>query len=133
MTGTTHLTLHRRQDLLALPQRLKPGQGPVRLTLALPGLSGPDRAFAEARLSALLSTCGCTEGAVALIAVLPLAIHLGFLSALSPLGWRGWAAFFGILVAASLLGKLVGLTRARRRLATEIATLLTRIDPSHIP
>ncbi len=127
MTGQIHLTLRNPQELAALPQRLTLRQGQVRLTLALPGLGEPDRSLAEVRLSALLTACGCSEGALALIAALPPAVWLAFLSHGSPAGWQGWALFFGVLVVASVLGKILGLMIARRRLTAEIACLLARL------
>lgn len=127
MTGQIHLTLRGPADLATLPKRLRLGQGPIRLTLALPGMGEPDRALAEARLSAHLSACGCNEGALALIVALPPAVFVAVLSPLSPGGWQSWAVVFAVLVAASLIGKLVGLARARRRLTVEIAGLLARL------
>lgn len=127
MTRQTALTLRTRQELLALPQRLSLGQPLYRLSLALPDLAEPERSLAEARLSALLSGCGCNEGAIALVLALPPADYLALASPLAPDGWGRWGMLFGILIVASLAGKAFGLRRARQDLQREIGSLLSRL------
>lgn len=102
---------------------------PTHLRLELPGLQPLDRARAEARLAQRLSACGCNEGALALIAALPVATLLA--------GWWAegaarWAWGLGGVVLAAALGKTLGLWRARAALRAEVAAVaaLARLQGS---
>jgi hypothetical protein len=129
MSRADQLVIATRSDLQALPRRLSPGQSPVRLSLVLPGLAEPERTLWEARLAALLSACGCSEGAIGLVIGLVPATALAFGLHLAPDGWARWGVFLTVLVLASFGGKYVGLARARRRMREEVDRLLAHLDP----
>lgn len=127
MTAVVRLSVHTAQQLMDLPQRMTLGQRQFELSLSLAGLKEPDRTLTEARLAALLSACGCTQGAIALILALPFAVWLICFSRISSGGMLQWGLGFGVLIAASVIGKLVGLARARQVLTHEIAAVLARL------
>lgn len=120
------------EGLATLGRHLKfGGQAPFQLILALPGLPPDQRSGLEETLARLLSYCGCSEGAVGLMAALP----LGAMGAiwLMPAG-SGWVALAVTIGAAAIIGamagKAVGYFRARRRLATEVARIMAIISPT---
>ena len=120
------------EGLANLDRHLKfGGQAPFRLILALPGLHPDQRAAAEGSLARVLSACGCTEGALGLLAALPvgavgttvlLPAGSGVLASAVPIG--------AAAVIGALAGKTAGYLRARRRLATEIARIMVLLSPS---
>jgi hypothetical protein len=120
----TPLVLHTLEELQALQTRNKGLRGrPVQL--ALPCLKPDEAIHYGMRLSRLVSECGCSAGAIASSATI-VAVSL----------WQ-WvnppqdamqiatriAASLAIIIVAGGLGKLLGLKRARRALAQEIAAI----------
>ena len=127
MSRADQLVIATRSDLEALSRRLSPGQSPVRLSLVLPGLTEPERSLWETRLAALLSACGCSEGAIGLVIGLVPATTLAFAPDLAPDGWARWGVFLAVLVLSSLGGKCLGLARARRQMRQEVDRLLAHL------
>jgi hypothetical protein len=129
MSAISDPSLHKEGQLVIrqvadLPEVLRLKRHIRRLELALPGLDAGERAVAEARLVARLGACGCTEGAVGLLAALPVA---GGLAALELVGWPVWFFVLAVVCAGAALGKVFGLWRARQRLRTEIARISTEL------
>lgn len=114
------------EDLYHLPApRLAPTQ--VKVQIALPGVEGAQREQFERRLAHELAACGCPEGSITVM------VYLVAVSLLALLGWLpltsilAWVAIVVGLVAASLLGKVFGLTIAQVRLRRVIAELQTAL------
>ena len=101
-------------DVLRLKRQIR------RLELALPGLDPSERALAEARLAARLGACGCSEGAIGLLAALPVGFGVAMLDLVDV---PSWSIVLALTCAGALLGKGVGLVRARLALRAEIARL----------
>jgi hypothetical protein len=103
------------EDLLTLPApRLAPAR--VEVQLAVPGLDQHTVERMQNRLAGAMAACGCREGSLAVLAYLvgmPLLIAMG---AISPGSAGAWIALVGGLVAASVVGKVVGLLIAELRL-----------------
>ncbi len=99
--------------------------GSPGIILGLPGMDAEESRRWQSVINTQLSACGCTEGAVFLIAgVLGYIAFLVLFRAEEP--WLGWSTVgVGIAIAAgaSLTGKLAGLIRARVRLARAIRHL----------
>ena len=87
----------------------------------------------RARLATLAAECGCTMGGVFLALALVAAI-LYFLVRGS-LGLQSGLAALGLIILASIVGKLVGIGAARIRmvkLRRMLAARLTTIEESHV-
>jgi hypothetical protein len=121
------------EDLAGLGRHLKfGGQVPFRLILALPGLPPDQRAGREVTLARVLTSCGCSEGAVGLLAALP-AGGVGA-TILLPAGSGILAWVVTICLAAAIgavAGKAAGYLRARRRLAAEVAQIMAMLSPTN--
>jgi hypothetical protein len=96
------------------PPRLVPAD--VRVEVSLTGLEDAQRGRFEQRLARQLSACGCREGSIALLLYLAGAAALAILGTLAPRSILAWVGMLGGMVAASLLGKIIGLMTARIRL-----------------
>ena len=112
-----HLVIGQVADL---PKVLRLKSKIRRLELALPGLDADERALAEARLAARIGACGCTEGAVGLLAALPVA---GVIAGHDLVAWPDWTVVLGVVCVGAALGKVFGLWRAQRKLQNEIARI----------
>jgi hypothetical protein len=103
------------EDLRRLPApRLAPARVEVEITLD--GMEDARRAELERRLARELSACGCREGSIAVLiyaVVAPLLIVVG---PLAPDSALSWVAIVGGVLAASVLGKVIGLALAHVRL-----------------
>ncbi|WP_137703051.1 hypothetical protein [Marimonas lutisalis] len=120
--ATADIHIRRAADLDRLR---RPPRPPFRIRLDLPGLSEEDRALTEARLARLAAPCGCTEGAIGLLAgLLPAALVWMGTVQMATLARTGLT--LGVVVLAMLAGKLVGLARARLRLGRELERLRCR-------
>lgn len=108
-------TVETLDDLRRLPHpRLAPAQ--VEVDIRLDGIEEARRTELERRMARELEACGCREGSIAVLlygGVVPLLVVLGLLVPGTALGWV--ALVVGVL-AASLLGKVGGLTLAQFRL-----------------
>jgi hypothetical protein len=116
------ITIRGEDDLGRLPGALVRPRA-VRVLLAVPGIDPDVQRQFELRLSRLLSTCGCGEGAALGLLYLvfwPVMLLTGVVSVTSALQW-------GLLVAGFVVtligGKLLGLTVARARLARQLRHL----------
>lgn len=120
------------EGLANLDRHLKfGGQAPFRLVLAVPGIPPDQRAGAEASLARVLSACGCTEGAVGLLAALPIGAVGTTMLLPAGSGVLAWAVATGAAaVIGAVAGKAAGYLRARRRLAAEIARIMAALSPS---
>lgn len=119
------------EGLMSLDGYLKlGGQAPFRLILALPGLPPDLRAEAETSLARTLSACGCTEGAVGLLAALPVGAAVAMMVLPAASGSLAWAVCIGAGgVIGAMAGKVAGRLRARRRLAREVERILSATLP----
>lgn len=102
---------------------------PARLSVDLPQKSKDESALWQARLANALGICGCTEGAIGLLAGLSLTLILW------GIGWfpgpGGWHLLTSCVILASLgaaLGRLAGLARARRVIRAEISAMIRWIE-----
>lgn len=112
-----------REDL----QRLAKARGVRRIEVAMAGLDDEVRALTQQRLAAVLGACGCTEGAVGLLLMLPVVGSLA-VAHLLPSGWAGIGLALALVVGGSLSGKLVGLYRAHQALLAEIRVVEARLS-----
>jgi hypothetical protein len=101
-----------------------------RISVELDTLDQYQSRYFETRLNQLASACGCESGSVA--GVVALVGYIGYL--LVTTGWSPqWNVSHllrgGILfLAAAVLGKLLGLFRARARLVRELEHLAARLQ-----
>lgn len=109
--------------------RLMTWPRPTQVQLDLPGKPAPEIAIWQSRLVTSLSACGCTEGAIGLIAGLAVALIVWMLGMLPGQGaWITAAIFLAVAVIGALIGKGIGRLRARRALQIQIAALRRWID-----
>jgi len=89
----------------------------------------------QSRLEQELYACGCTSGAVALLAALCSLVFLQFVAGVDTgSGWRAAGIWLGVAFAAAGVGKAGGLLRAqlrRRRLYAEIERTLVVRGPEN--
>ncbi|WP_108813823.1 hypothetical protein [Loktanella sp. Alg231-35] len=100
-----------------------------RIKLDLPHLPAEQRALTEHRLAQLIRPCGCTEGAIAMLISIPVALTLFHW------GWPPDAALgvplssaLAVVVGASLIGKAIGIFRGKRALHSYVQRLFTEIQ-----
>jgi hypothetical protein len=116
MIRQDHLVISQAEDL----GRLIAARGQIRsVELAVAGVDPVDRERVQARLAALTGACGCTEGAIGLLASLPVAVLV--------YPTLGLGQSLAVVVAAALLGKGFGLLRAWWVLRVEIARVRSRV------
>jgi len=120
------------ENLRNRPQQLLSSR---RISLELESLDTSQTRYFEARLNQLATACGCESGAMA--GMIALAGYIGYL--LVTTGWhlRWIVSYFvwgaALFLAAAVIGKLVGLVRARARLVRELEHLAGRLQhPSSI-
>jgi hypothetical protein len=117
-----HLVIRQVADL---PDVLRLKRQIRRLELALPGLDAGERAAAEVRLAARLGACGCTEGAIGLLVALPV---VSWLMVAGPLGpFMRLGVCVSVVVVGALLGKAVGMIRARTALQIEVTRIQSQL------
>jgi hypothetical protein len=124
-TAPAALVIRSAEDLRAL--RAQPRIAAMRsLRLDLPWLPREVARAAEPRLAGYGNACGCAAGAAAMLAVcVSLVAWLIFSYGLSAgFFWRLPIALVAGLIAAGI-GKWLGLTYARSRLAREIEKLIS--------
>jgi hypothetical protein len=107
--------------------RLRARRGTLRLELA--GLTDDEARSAATRLSALQNECGCRVGA---LLAYPTTVAVVIWQVASSPPWATTlttriASSAAIIIAAGMLGKGIGVLRARRTFAREIDTLRQRI------
>jgi len=96
--------------------------------LAIPGVPASELEGLARRLRASVSSCGCTESAMALLCGVGIvtAAHLA-VSGVRPPSLYGAAAGTSFVIAAAAMGKFIGLLSARlrhRRLVAEIRNVI---------
>lgn len=100
----------------------------ARLRGYLAALPAQEAAQVKRRLDALRTDCGCAVGAIVMLgATSSWIVH----ALLAPTPGRSWqrtvALGFAVMIASTLVGKLMGLGLARVRLHLELYTLRRRI------
>jgi hypothetical protein len=108
-----------------LDRRFLQSRPRVRIELDAPELTADEHDRWQKLLERSYNACGCELGAAALVAAFPL---LAVLFATGALGLSlftplGLVVFVAAPIAAAILGKLVGVLRARRRLKRAIGDL----------
>jgi hypothetical protein len=104
-----------------------------RISLDLENIDPGLARYFETRLNRFVRACGCKSGAVA--AVIALASYVTYLlvtTTSSPRGTLAQLLWGGVaFLTAAILGKLLGLLRARTRLVRELEHLAARLqDPA---
>jgi hypothetical protein len=96
----------------------------------LPGLASGTALKAQLRINQAAVDCGCATGSAAITFAALLCAALLWIAAGSPTGddWPQRLAAGLVMLAAAVVGKLVGLLRARRRLIDELAALTALAD-----
>jgi hypothetical protein len=95
--------------------------------VALPGFPAERSLKSQLRLNQAAVDCGCATGSAFMAVAALLCVALLWMSSGSPFGadWAARAVAIGVVLAAAVVGKLIGLVRARRRLIDELAALAT--------
>lgn len=115
------------ENLRSHPQKLLSSR---RICLELESLDARQVRYFERRLNQLAAACGCESGAT--FAVIALAGYIGYV--LLTTGWHPrWSVSSGawgvaVFLVGAVLGKLVGLVRARARLVRELEHLAARLQ-----
>jgi hypothetical protein len=101
------------------------------VSIRLPGIPPAEALKAELRINAAARDCGCEVGSLFMTAALLVTLLKLWVTRGAPWpGDGGQLLRLGALVLASaIVGKLVGLARARLHLVREVERLATRIRP----
>jgi hypothetical protein len=114
-TRRRHFTVATLDDLRRLPPpRVVPAQ--VEVDIRLDGIEGAHRAELERRMARELAACGCREGSIAVLLYAGIVLLLAVLGPFAPDTAFGWVAIVAGVLAASMLGKVLGLALAQVRL-----------------
>ena len=98
---------------------------PTSIILELSDLPREELVRWQILLNQRLSACGCSEGAILLLAstIAYISYLLFTRSQFSSIGWNEVGIGFGIIFLASLLGKFLGLIRAQIQLSRLVSKL----------
>lgn len=126
--NTPVIILQCQKDIERLLQRSRKLFVPLpthKIKISLDGSSGRDLSDAEIRLNADLRECGCQEGSIAAALTLFVYVALLIFEVGWPSSWHWRHLFLGIgsCFAMAMLGKAIGLLRARFRLIQELELL----------
>jgi len=105
------------------------------VALELPGMKAEDQRRAERRINKAYFACGCAEATV--LGLVGLAASIGWLvlqkGGVAALPWTSWLLPLVVFVAATGIGKWLGLVRARFALRREVENLIAasglRMEP----
>jgi hypothetical protein len=101
-------------------------RAPPGIEVAVTGLPASERARWNARLNFWVRACGCHTGA--LFALVAVVVCIVTLRGATERVWSTLVLDFGLVVAAALAGKVVGIVTARLLLAVDVRRLARRIS-----
>src|SRR5262245_45376554 len=130
MSSTEVVPIATREDVLAAlaaASRRSIRDPFPEMRLALSGLPADRSLKSQLRLNQAAVDCGCATGSAFMTVAALLCVALLWVSSGSPFGadWTARAVAIGAVFAAAMVGKLIGLVRARGRLIDELAALAT--------